>query len=64
MNYKLNSAVNNYLETNNMTLKNFLKSLGIGKSSFQNYLHKNATPSVTTAIKIAKKLNTTVEKLW
>lgn len=56
--------MNNYLETNNMTLKNFLESLGIGKSSFQNYLHKNATPSVTTAIKIAKKLNTTVEKLW
>lgn len=64
MNFKLYSAVENYIKLNNITMKNFAKSLGITKSSLYNYLRKNADPSVTTAIKISKKLNRTVEELW
>lgn len=38
--------------------------IGIAKTAYQRYEHGKATPAATTAIRIAKSLGTTVERLW
>jgi DNA-binding XRE family transcriptional regulator len=64
MNTKLNLALEHYMQENNVTIKDFAKSLGISKSSMHTYLNGTTTPNVITAIGIAKKLKTSVEELW
>lgn len=64
MNTKLNLALEKYMQENNMTIKNFAKSLGISKTSMHTYLNGTAIPNVITAIKIARKLKTSAEELW
>lgn len=64
MNERLNLALEKYMQENNVTIKQFAKSIGISKASMHTYLNNSAVPNVITAIRIAKKLKTRVEILW
>ena len=47
-----------------MTQRQIAQKAGITDTGYLNYEHGKREPKVSTAIKIAKALNTTVEDLW
>ena len=50
--------------TNNLTMQQVADSAGITRSAYGNIEHARVNPSVPTAMKIAEKLNSSVEELF
>lgn len=47
-----------------LTQKEIAEKIGIAESAYHRYEHTKREPCVSTALKIAKALNTTVEELY
>ena len=61
---KKNTVIKAAREQSGKTQAQVAKEIGITECSYQRYEYNKVTPNAITAIRIAKTLGTTVEKLW
>lgn len=61
---KKNTIIKAAREQSGKTQAQVAKEIGITECSYQRYEYNKVTPNAITAIKIARAVSSTVEKLW